>query len=373
MLLVLVCAAQISGNQRIFFGPVNSTIGPKGASSPIKSFCYDGGRETPHAYTTYKSVHVDGRTSVKIGNRPPVSIQEALTSGDIFFEGKDFSSFIIKNNTPETVTVTSELPSLIGDIPGDKGNLIQALFQSASFNFSQLDLWSLTRLKDVNPSITDQTLVSVLQQATSEGAAVWFSNFIDKVSADTYFFNGQLLKVGELAKAIKALPGVTIRFGDNMTSQDIQGVIKTCQIQSVTSRGELLRFTTITNKTNDFTVDPDIKVIEGEEGRSIVFFTVSKKAGMLRGSGIIAGDVDIQITGVPNPSVPVVETTIKGVYQKMKVDDTANFAAELIPDLEKKGIKKSMVTATMSPIQILIIYPDRKEHLELYPATRYGD
>ncbi|MDN3583961.1 hypothetical protein [Mucilaginibacter flavus] len=133
--------AQESGFQRLAFNAVDLALGAGEASAPISSFCYDHAREAPETLTGYKSVHLDGHSSVTVGNFAPMTLQEALDKGYIELTGNDYDRFNFVNKSGLPVKIKTTGPSMVGDVAGDSKGASSALISNAlKGNREQFDL-----------------------------------------------------------------------------------------------------------------------------------------------------------------------------------------------------------------------------------------
>jgi len=393
-----VCIAQPSTNQRILFGPIHASIGPGGRSSDIKSYCFDEKRDSPESFSDYKIVHRDGISSVKIGNKPPISFQEALSNGSIELIGEHYKSFQIKNKTNETISVDTQKPSLIGDVEDDKEFISENVLNLGESENKQALVWMIRALDEQNIHLSTQSAAALAQEIitnkyfphnwlSKDDQKILFTHkyfgqtkiiefnkasnkcsvvksftlpygglFVDKLYNDVFIVGSKIVKVGDRQKAIEDDDDSTLIFGENMSAQDVQGVMTTNRIRSILSGGEsTLKFASVTNQTHDFSADPNLVVEDYSDVAKNLSFQVKKLPNPPKGSGIV-GNIYVTVLKVANSMVDGFKQTINGVYGRLRGNSQLTLANELLKDLKARGIQPSSVTATMSNIDIVILY-----------------
>lgn len=118
--------SQLSAFQRIAIPATTFELTATDAVKIVSSFCSDFNRAAPEIkVTNFDYVHLDEKC-VSIGNKPPISLQEALDNKYIDLEVNGYSSVKFKNlhKTNEPIIVSIKKDVVVGDVRNDSKGIV---------------------------------------------------------------------------------------------------------------------------------------------------------------------------------------------------------------------------------------------------------
>jgi hypothetical protein len=184
----------------------------------------------------------------------------------------------------------------------------------------------------------------------------WADVSIDKINGSIYLVNDKLVKVDDLYAHLNDFSDYRYHFGEGVDLTDVQSIIRTAQIKSITS-GKNLDFygIKITSEKFDFARNPEFRVwpVPYRENMSNLSFDINpKKLATVRNSTV--GKVTMYFYNLMDNILSPLQDKIQQLFGRVQGNPQLDFSTELKSELAAYNIEISSVKGIMNNIEITI-------------------